>query len=50
LVAFPVLCYAARLYLIGKKQHIHFGEAIKFYSVYFFARTIGTFIGLVKGK
>ena len=50
LIIFPVLCYAARLYSIGKQQHIRFGEAVKFYSVYFFARTIGTFVGLVKGR
>lgn len=50
LVIFPVLCYSIRLCLTGKQQHIHFGEAFKYYSVYFFARTIGTFVGLVKGK
>ncbi|MBU0701857.1 glycosyltransferase family 2 protein [bacterium] len=49
-VVFPVLFYAARLYLMGKQQHVCFKEAVGFYGVYFFARTIGTFVGLVKGK
>ena len=43
----PVLLYAIRLYRLGKGG-IGFGEAVRFYLVYFPARAIGTVEGLFK--
>ena len=43
----PIALYTLRLYTLGEK-HIRFPDALKFYSVYFPARILGTTLGVFK--
>jgi len=47
MAGFPILLYALRLYRIGSGR-FRFSESLRFYAIYFPARTIGTILGVFK--